>query len=251
LCAGPDGPAIVAISNYVADQLSRHYATPGGRVSVIPNGIELAAGADKGRADKLRKRISACFGENSDKAVIFAFAANNFRLKGLDPLIEAVAAAAAGPAAKYTCLAVAGSGKSRRYRRRAVRLKIMSRVVFLGHLDGVTDLLAAADVAVLPTFYDPSSRFILEALAAGKPVVTTAHNGAADLFADGRHGRVVPAAGDVTALAGALRYFSVARNIETASKAIAADGVRKRVAIGCAALRLDELYNRLLQEKKT
>jgi UDP-glucose:(heptosyl)LPS alpha-1,3-glucosyltransferase len=46
----------------------------------------------------------------------------------------------------------------------------------------------AADVCVHPTYYDPCSRVVLEALAQGVPCITTAFNGASEVMTDGREG---------------------------------------------------------------
>jgi len=60
-------------------------------------------------------------------------------------------------------------------------------------------------VVAHPTWYDPCSRVVLEALAVGLPAVTTRYNGAAEVMEVGRHGTVIDEPQDVAALAQALR----------------------------------------------
>ncbi|NIZ92773.1 glycosyltransferase family 4 protein [Kineococcus rubinsiae] len=69
--------------------------------------------------------------------------------------------------------------------------------------DRIAELYADADVFVLPTVFDPLPLVLLEAMAHGVPVVTTASCGIPDVLRDGREGTVVPAR-DPGALAAAL-----------------------------------------------
>ena len=147
-------------------------------------------------------------------------------------------------------LAVVGEGRIDGPQRLARRLGGEDRVVFLGPLNQVQNAIAAADVGILPTFYDPSSRFILETLAAGKPVVTTRFNGAADHFTDGRHGIVVDSPYNIPALAEAIRYFTVPENLRRAAQAIAQDRLAEKISICRVANELLGVYERILERKK-
>lgn len=250
LCSGPTGPVIAALSEYVADQLKRHYGADPKRIVVIPNGVKTDARIDSKEADRLRTQIlTALRLKEADNPVLFLFAANNFRLKGLAPLIRAISAAAAQPSERKPFLVVAGHDRPHRYRRIAEGLGIHDRVFFLAPLRHSHSILSVIDVAVLPTFYDPSSRYILEALAAGRPVITTKFNGAADLFADNRHGRIIDAPQDVPALAQAILHFIDTNNIERASHAIIEDNLKEEISITRVADRLISLYESILQSK--
>ena len=79
-------------------------------------------------------------------------------------------------------------------------------------------LYAAADVLAHPTWYDPCSRVVLEALCHGLPVVTTRFNGAAEVVGDGRNGVVIDSPRDVSALAAAMRQ-GLSERLRTASRA--------------------------------
>jgi UDP-glucose:(heptosyl)LPS alpha-1,3-glucosyltransferase len=98
-------------------------------------------------------------------------------------------------------LAVAGRGPRRSHR--------SPGVVFLGPQHDVRPVLAAADVFILPTVYDPFSNACLEALALGRPVITTAANGCAEILDEGVTGSVAAEPHDVATLAAALEYWSV------------------------------------------
>ncbi|HEY0839720.1 MAG TPA: glycosyltransferase family 4 protein [Vulgatibacter sp.] len=85
----------------------------------------------------------------------------------------------------------------------AFKRGVFDRVHFLGVRDDVPRLLAASDLAVLPSAREGMPRSVMEALCLGVPVVGTNVRGTRDLLASGA-GEIVPV-GDVEALARALR----------------------------------------------
>jgi glycosyltransferase involved in cell wall biosynthesis len=76
-------------------------------------------------------------------------------------------------------------------------------VRYVGHIDDVRPLLAGSAMLVLPSYAEGRPRSIQEALAMGRPVVTTDAPGCRDAIIDGVHGRVVPVR-DARALADAI-----------------------------------------------
>ncbi len=242
LCQGSKGPLIAALSQYVVDQLRTHYGADPQRIVLTRNGVATDRQVDADDVKTLRWRI---VDTTQSDPVVFLFAAHNFRLKGLDRLILALARTES-PA----CLAVVGAGKIDGPQRLAQRLGVANRIAFLGPLKQIQNAIAAADVGVLPTFYDPSSRFILEALAAGKPVVTTRFNGAADHFKDGRHGIVVDSPDNIPALAEAIRHFTVEENIRRAAQAITADKLVENISVRRVANELLGVYERIEKREK-
>jgi len=83
-------------------------------------------------------------------------------------------------------------------------LGIAAQTTFLGSIDDVVPYYAAADIYVQPTFYDPCSLVVLEALSAGLPVVTTRWNGAGELITNNLEGHVLDQPDDADALASTL-----------------------------------------------
>jgi glycosyltransferase involved in cell wall biosynthesis len=77
---------------------------------------------------------------------------------------------------------------------------------------------------VLPTYYDPCSRTVLEALSLGVPSITTSYDGSRECIRDGEHGYVLKSPDDVDALAHALKDLSV-------------EGVRQRISQNALKLR--------------
>lgn len=86
----------------------------------------------------------------------------------------------------------------------AARLGVAPRVRFLGWRDDRGALLRAADLCLLPSRYEPFGTVMVEAWAAGVPLVAAAAAGPAAYVRDGETGLLVPV-GDATALAQAVR----------------------------------------------
>jgi len=250
LCKDPNGPIIAALSNYVKDQFINHYNLDSERIALVPNGVKVDNQVDAEIAGKLKKQIFQQIAiESSANPVFFLFGANNFRLKGLNVLTEALALLDKSPTPRTPYLIVAGSGKINKFRSLAEKLNLDKKIVFLGHLPNIQNAMSISDVAVLPTFYDPCSRYILEALAACKPVITTKFNGASDFFVNNRHGKVIDTPENIDALAEAIRYFTDTKNIENASNAIIEDNLKENISIGRAARQLIDVYESILQRK--
>ena len=145
--------------------------------------------------------------------------------KGFDLLLDALALAPG------IHLWLAGDGPLRAdLERRATRLGLADRVRFLGWRDDAPALMARADLLVCPSLHEPLGNVVIEAWAAGLPVVATASDGPAALIRDGDNGVLVPLPGRPAGGAAAL-----ARAIED----LAADPER-RAAIAAAGRRAYE-----------
>src|SRR4029453_11595231 len=113
-----------------------------------------------------------------------------------------LAAAAQIPDATFV---LAGDGPLRsELEVRARELGIAGRCLFLGERADVPDLLAAADLFVLPSLFEGLPVSILEAMAAGRPVVATAIGGTDEVVTTEQTGLLVPPR-DPVAIAAAIR----------------------------------------------
>ena len=250
LCRNPNGPIIAALSNYVKEQFINHYNLESERIALVPNGVKVENEVDTETAEKLKKEIFQQLRiESSANSVFYLFGANNFRLKGLGALIEALALLEKTQTPRIPYLIVAGGGKINKFRSIADKLNVSNKIAFLGHLPHIQNAMSISDVAVLPTFFDPCSRYILEALAACKPVITTKFNGASDFFVNGRHGKVIDNPDNADALAEAIRYFTDTKNIDNASRAIFEDNLKENISIDRTAKQLVDVYESILQRK--
>lgn len=98
-------------------------------------------------------------------------------------------------------LLLAGEGSREKFlRKTSVKLKLEQFIRFLGFRTDIPDLLQLADVVLLTSFREGLPRAVLEAMAAGRPVVATDTRGTRDLVVDGVTGFLVPC-GDSAAAA--------------------------------------------------
>src|SRR5262249_23639013 len=116
------------------------------------------------------------------------FAGMNYRLKGLEPLLYSLQRL--GSFSHFRLL-IAGSSETHAFEKLAQRLGVTNRVRFIGYCEDMRNAYFAADFFLHPTFYDPCSHVIPEAMACGLPVVTSRYNGASELLHPPREGYVV------------------------------------------------------------
>lgn len=192
----------VAISRYVREQMRSHFNIPEDRIALIPNAVVMPNFTDDEHAfwrSRLRHELGI-----PGYATLYLFVSHNPLLKGVSPLMSAFARLSRR--APDTSLIIVGSW-SYSLERLAQRTGVRSRVRFLGQTNRIAPLYCAADVAVLPTYFDPASKVILEALAMGVPAITTRYNGAGD-FVHGEdglsRGRLIDEPDDIRALADAM-----------------------------------------------
>jgi UDP-glucose:(heptosyl)LPS alpha-1,3-glucosyltransferase len=196
-------PHIMAPSRISAEHFQRYHGIPSDRISVVYNAVDGDVALPS--AAEVRRRFRRRHGLAEDDVAVL-FVARNYSLKGLEPLMEAFAQLrAASPRAK---LMVCGSHRDNRFRRRARRQGIEDRVLFLQFVDDVRSCFAAADLFALPTFYDPCSLVVLEAMCAGLPVITTRQNGASELVSHGVDGFVIDSPWATRALARAITQLT-------------------------------------------
>ena len=88
----------------------------------------------------------------------------------------------------------------------AIRLDIKERVVFTGFRMDIGDLLYSCDIVVSPTLREGLSVSLLEALAMGKPIVTTNISSNREIIKDRINGLLVPP-GEVKPLADAILFM--------------------------------------------
>ena len=192
----------VAISDYVRRQMMTHYGVAEDRIVVIPNAVELPEWTDSEKS-ALRGRLRREM-EIGEGTTAFLFVSHNPALKGFGSLMAAFGGLVERGA--DVALLVVGCW-SYRLERHAQRAMVRERVRFVGKTGEVGPLYCAADVCVLPSYFDPSSKVVLEALAMGLPAITSRYNGASDqvMPCDGvPRGRVVDEPDDVEALARAM-----------------------------------------------
>jgi UDP-glucose:(heptosyl)LPS alpha-1,3-glucosyltransferase len=195
---GARRPRVVAISEMTRRHFVHYLGYRREEVSVVRAAIDPGRISEHDRP-RIRAEARQRWGLGAQEPVALC-AAMNPRLKGLVPLLHAVARL---PAVPFRLLVV-GNARPGCYQRLAQRLGVAGRVCFAGFCADVREAYFASDFLVHPTFYDPCSLVVLEALACGLPVITSRYNGAAELLAPPREGFVVDDPHDHDRLAWAI-----------------------------------------------
>jgi len=197
-------PKVIAISDMVKEDILHWYAIPEEKITVIYNGVDLERFSPENRQyrNSIRKRHR--LGEEK----IILFVSNNFRMKGLRTLMEALALLKkeGGPLLK---LLVLGRDREAPFLRLATKLGISEEVLFAGSTAEPEKYYGAADLLVHPTFYDACSLTVLEALVSGLPVLTSSANGASGIVRLGERVRVVDDPKKVDQVGQAIRNLLV------------------------------------------
>jgi glycosyltransferase involved in cell wall biosynthesis len=197
----------IAVSHSTRDFLVSKRAVPAERVRLIWNGAPLGEFAPAGRDRALAARRE--LGLPEEALVIGTIGRLNAQ-KGHTHLLDALALLRTRLPDLWT-LIVGDGDLMDSLKEQATRLGLGDRVVFAGHRSDVPDLLAALDVFCISSLYEGTPLALFEAMAAGRPIVSTAVDGCREVLEDGVSGLLVPPA-DAEALAGALER--VVRNAE-------------------------------------
>ncbi len=197
----------VGVSDPMVRDLTR-LGAPEGRAVLVPNGVDRAVFHPQDRA-AARRALGL---PAADRIVLFVGRLE--REKGVFDLLDAFAVLRGTRAAPVHLVLVGWGSAEDRVRAIAARLDAApsatrGRVVLAGSLPlaGVARHLAACDVLTLPSWAEGMPNVVLEALAAGRPVVASRVGGVPSVVVDGQTGFLVPPrdpAALVAALAAAL-----------------------------------------------
>ncbi len=194
---------VIAVSGPVREQLQA-YGKPGDPpVRVIHNGLDPARFDETEDPADLRRELGA-----GPRDVLYGVIGRVHPWKGQRYFVEAARLVAdVCPQARF--VVVGGTFKGYEYlieelKERVEQLALADRFKILPHRNDVPRLMRALDVFVLPsTLPDPLPTVVLEAMAARKPVVATAHGGALEMVLHGETGLLAPHH-DASAFADAL-----------------------------------------------
>ena len=232
----------VANSEAVRQDTARQEGVDPARIRVIPNGVDpdRFAGTPDRRA--VRRRLGL-----PEAGPLILTVSNLIHYKGHGTLFEAVPLVTRiHPTARFL---LAGDGPIRpEIERRIAGADLAESVRLLGERDDVPDLLRAADLLVHPSDEEGFPNAILEAMAAGLPVVATRVGGTPELVVDGVTGILVPPRSPADLAAAVSRLLAdpgLARRLGTAGRERAV----REFPLGRMVERTEALYTEVLRTK--
>lgn len=164
----------VCVSQSVADFCAQTCRLPQQKLVVIPNGVDVAKFRDAVAADRTKLGLPA------DRRFLIAVGRLD-KQKGHDwllPLLPQVFA----ERPQHDLLLVGDGPERETLQRQAEALGLEPRIHFLGWRGDVPSLLKLADLLLLPSRWEGMPNVLLEAMAAGKPTVTTRVEGAEEIL---------------------------------------------------------------------
>jgi glycosyltransferase involved in cell wall biosynthesis len=237
------GDRLIAVSQASA-RFSRMLGFSEKRITVVPNGVDLSCFNGEIDAFSMREEL----GIGDEPLVVTAL--RLIKRKSPELLISAFAKVLkVVPDAK---LVIAGSGREEDNLSRQIQsLNITNSVFMVGRLakEKVAQLMAAADVFVLPSKMESFGLTLLEASAAGVPVVCSNAGGIPEVFQDGFDALLYPP-GDDNAMAKAIMRLLQDREL---AKTISANAVEtaSKFTWEMTAERTLQVYKEVLQENSS
>ena len=186
---------IIANSELCKQHAINYYTVPPQLVDVIFCGVDFTIFNSSVRNEGAQLRTSLGIGR---EPIVVLFVGTNYERKGLDTVLQGISRLRYKE--KYRLLVV-GKGNIPRYQRLAQKLGLQEITVFCGYQEHMPPYYGAADIFVLPSYYDPFGNVCLEAMACGLPVITTRETGVSELMAHGKSGFVMDHPGDISTLA--------------------------------------------------
>lgn len=187
----------IAVSDEVREAILREIGAIDGKIITISNGVDIKRYEVSGDKAAFCSQLNL---ERSSRLVVTV--GRLTRQKGHRFLIDAAAVVVASfPETHFLFI---GDGELKHeLQGQAFEAGLSAHVHFLGIRDDVPGLLASTDLFVLPSLWEGLSIALLEAMAAGKPIVATGVSGTVQVMVPGRTGLIVPPA-DSRALSDAI-----------------------------------------------
>jgi glycosyltransferase involved in cell wall biosynthesis len=230
---------IIAISQAVRRFLLEVEGAPAEKVAVIPYGLDAEAFARSAHPGAFRGQI------DPRPAPLVVFVGRLTRQKGVDVLLRAFADVERNhPTAR---LILAGDGPDRPALMALAQRLGLRRAMFLGWRSDAADILADADLAVMPSRWEGFGLVALEAMALAKPVVASRVSALPEIVAPEKTGLLVPP-GDAGGLAAAIDALLADPARAEAMGRAGQARVRSEFPVGRMAGRTADVYRQLVPE---
>ncbi len=227
----------IAVSQSTADFVINARKVPARKVKVVYLGAPLDE-FSRPRAPEEIRDVRGRLGA-SDADFVIGSVTRLHDSKGNEYLVDAARLVLdQRPNARFV---LAGEGPMRQeLEARAQRLGLGDRFAFVGFVRDVAETLAAFDLSVFPSLWEGTPLTLFEALAAGRPIVSTDADGLVDVLTDQRDALIVPRR-DAKALAERI-VFLIDRPEERARLSAAARVTGQGYDIGAFVRKMERLY---------
>lgn len=234
------GVTPVAVAEEVAVSLEMTYGVP--KCHVIPNGIPTRCYTRASKMPRWEWRAREGFTESD---VLFICVARFAPQKNHALLLKAFAA---GPAAdRRAHLVLIGDGAlKKRLESQVESLSLSSQTHFLGLRTDIADVLGAMDVFVLSSDFEGNPLCVMEAMASGLPVVSTAVGGVPALLESGKQGLLVPP-GDGKGLSEAMTLLLQNHEVRNLWGRAAARHASEKFDVSNMVRAYEKLYEQILE----
>lgn len=201
------GKIFMPVSSLLQRTYQSEYGQLPGTWKVVQPGIDRSAFDLLDRKNvriDLRKKYSI-----PDSAVVVLFVGMNFETKGLGTVIRAVGLLRSTQPNSPIHILVVGRGNIKKYKQIAAEYGCADAVTFAGpQIQGIERFYVAADVFAIPALYETFCMVVLEAMAAGLPVIISENMGVKDIVQHGVNGFVLPNGDQVSAVTECLNKLS-------------------------------------------
>ncbi len=233
----------IALSRSGQQFLIQQYGIDPGKVRIVPNGVELPESLSEGEKRIIRNKL----GVRGDALLITTISEVTER-KGISLLLQA----AQELIEKETSLhfLIIGEGPLKGELQDHYRPYVLSNhISFLGHQEDVMPFLSISDLFVLPSLGEEMPLSVMEAMAAGVPVIATAVGGIPEIIEHAENGWLVQP-GDAHELTRALTRLIEEKERACALAEKAFRMVQTRYSLSGMVSRTEEIYRSLLAEKR-
>ena len=224
----------IAVSRHVEDQLVEGLGWSRDKIEVVHNSIDVDA-FTRAPSPSLRAELAG-----GAEVPIVLVPARLEAQKGQRDLLHAATEL------RDVRFVFAGDGPDRDALEALAReLRVGDRTTFLGHRRDMAELMAVSDLVVLPSWYEGLPLSLLEAMAAGVPIVTTRIGGIDELVRDGEHGLLVEPRAPA-ALAAAIKRVLDSPALAASLARAARTHVREHFSAEATSRRVGEIYGEVL-----
>jgi len=233
---------IVAVSEDVKEDIIRYDSIDPSKIEVIPNGIDVERFNPEKNTTDIRKEFSL---EEDD--IVIGFVGRIVPAKGLEYLLNALPYL--NEEFKSIKLLIVGEGSLvEELKERAKKNNIFDNILFIGRRRDIPEILASINIFVMPSIAEGLPNALLEAMAMGKPIVTTEVGGIPEIVKNGFNGLLVPPR-DTLSLSKAIKELIGNDRLAAKLGQAARDLVHDNLSIKAIAQKWQSLYVSILKEK--